>query len=101
MADIVFIAAFNRVVLHMHAQLRAAGLRWDVEAGDAEAFLGVPDLGPASCTADHVDYVDDLLLPIAGPASDLLDNVRTASCIICRSFLRYGFAVSYLFFIHF
>ena len=89
LADIVFIAAFNRVVLHMHVLLRAAGLQWEVVADDVEAFLGVPDLGPARCTADHVDYVDDMLVPIAGPASDLMDKVRTASGIIHMSFARF------------
>ena len=64
-------------------------------ADDVEAFLGVPDLGPARCTADHVDYVDDMLVPIAGPASDLVDKVRTASAIIHMSFARFGFEVNY------
>ncbi len=80
------ISASRRVLVRVHDQLAAAGLTWDVNASGAGALHDAPLCGPERFVAADAEYVDDLLLPVAGDSLSIVARIKRTGEIAAEAF---------------
>ena len=95
-ADLVFIAAFARVLKKARRSLDDAGLTRQICTEGADTYFGDDGSSGEMLGLRDADYMDDTVFPLIAPASELVRKVSEAIAIITNTFARYGFSVNFV-----
>eukprot|EP00973_Karenia_brevis_P064121 8910553-Karenia_brevis.AAC.1 len=94
LADVVYVVALAKVLRSLRSRLSAEGLIDTFQSND-----GLNPLVEANGYCDELlhdaSYVDDTVVPIFGPPSEMLERIRRATGICVHVFIRYGMELNF------
>ena len=94
LADAVFAFAFSRFLGELSSRLRVAGLGIELPLRGTSIFGGA-GVAPSTVDLDGPAYMDDFVIPIMGPAAELLPRIAEAGNIMLQLAAEYGLCINF------
>eukprot|EP00973_Karenia_brevis_P006983 946669-Karenia_brevis.AAC.1 len=96
LADLCFTVAMTKCLSRLRQSLCEAGIVCTVDSSELDPLWpSIHAKAAPSYTFTDVSFVDDTIVPVFAPASELLAKVTTALPIIHRVFSEHGFQLNY------